>query len=114
SKKQEALAEEKLLQRAMDTWVGWKLDQPITTPSERFSVINYGLVAYFKTAYWLQEIEQYIGRDRFDEAMRSYYDTWKFRHPSPEDFRKILEEKSGKDVSRFFESATRKESRPVS
>jgi len=113
SKKQEPLEGKSLLQRAMDTWINWKMDQPLTTPSEKFSVINYGLIAYFKTAYWLQEIEQYIGKDKFDQAMLSYYDTWKFKHPSPDDFRKILEEKSGKDLSPYFEAATRKETRQV-
>ena len=90
SKKEEPLEGKNLLQRAMDTWINWKMDQPLTTPSEKFSVINYGLIAYFKTAYWLQEFEQYIGKDKFDQAMLYYYDTWKFKHPSPDDFRNCL------------------------
>src|SRR4030095_1865170 len=61
-----ALEEKRLLQRAMDTWINWKMDQPLTTSSEKFSVINYGLIAYFKTAFWLQEIEQFVGPEKFD------------------------------------------------
>ncbi len=105
--------EEKLLQRGMDTWINWKKDQPITTPSEKFSVINYGLIAYFKTAVWLQEIENHIGTQKFDEAMQAYYATWNFKHPQPGDFKAILESTSGKDLSSFFQSANEKESRPV-
>ena len=108
-----ALEEKRLLQRAMDTWINWKMDQPLTTSSEKFSVINYGLIAYFKTAFWLQEIEQFVGPEKFDEAMKAYYDAWKFKHPYPEDFRKILEEKTGKDLSAFFQLADKKETRSV-
>ncbi|MDQ3279426.1 MAG: M1 family metallopeptidase [Bacteroidota bacterium] len=67
-----------------------KTDQPITAPSADFSAVNYGLVAYHKTAEWLKTIEQQIGREAFDNMMRSYYTTWKFRHPQPEDFKKIV------------------------
>ena len=112
-KRENFVDENHLMQRAIDTWTNWKLDQPITTSSENFSVINYGLIAYFKTAGWLQEIENYVGREKFDEAMRAYYEKWKFKHPSPSDFQSIMEEKTGKDLSSFWKVADQKDSRPV-
>jgi hypothetical protein len=38
-----------------------------------------------------------------DQAMQQYFETWKFKHPQPEDLRKIIETESGKDLSWFFE-----------
>jgi len=107
------LDENRLMKRALDTWINWKKDQPIITASDQFSVVNYGLVAYFKTAYWLQEIEKEIGKAKFDNAMQQYFQSWKFKHPYPEDFKTILEQVSGKDLSRFFVSARQQESRSV-
>ena len=112
-KRNEHINEEQLIRRGMDTWINWKLDQPINTPSEKFSTINYGVIAYFKTAYWMQEIQQYMGADRFDAAMKAYYETWKFKHPSPQDFRILLEAHSDKDLSAFFDASNKNETRPV-
>ena len=69
-----------------------KLDQPIETTSEKFSEPNYNLVAYYKTAAWLQWMEQQMGRENFDKAMKEYFNRWKFKHPQPEDFKKIFAE----------------------
>ncbi len=67
-----------------------KTDQPIETTSETSSEINYGLVAYHKTAEWLKGIEKAYGKEVFRQMMMAYYNEWKFRHPQPNDFRKIL------------------------
>ncbi len=65
-------------------------DQPIYTTSENLNNTNYNLVAYIKTAQWLQSIEKLIGTAVFDSLMRQYYYVWKFRHPQPEDFRELF------------------------
>jgi hypothetical protein len=67
-----------------------KTDQAITTSSTRFSALNYGLVAYHKTAEWMKGLEQQLGAEAFDQMMRRYYNTWKFKHPQPEDFKAIV------------------------
>ncbi len=68
----------------------WGTDQPISDSSEGFSEMNYGLVAYHKTARWLELTEHRMGRDSFDRMMQDYYEQWKFRHPYPEDYFAIL------------------------
>ncbi len=40
--------------------------------------------------------------------MRAYYEKWKFKHPAPEDFRKIMEETSGRNLTIFLTSWTAK------
>jgi hypothetical protein len=100
------LTNEDLMMRALDTWVNWKKDQPITTTSEKFTAINYGLIAYFKTATWLQQIETNVGKEKFDAAMKAYFEEWKFKHPSPDDFRQSIEKNTAKNLSGLFHAAT--------
>ncbi|GAA4333431.1 M1 family metallopeptidase [Flaviaesturariibacter amylovorans] len=63
-----------------------RLDQPISTPSDSLSALNYSLVPYYKTAAWLASLERYMGRGRFRAMMRGWYERWRFRHPQPGDF----------------------------
>ncbi len=80
-------AEQDLL---LKTKIVQKLDQPITTPSEEFSLINYGLVTYHKTAKWLQLIEEKLSEQKFKVAMNQYFNTWKYKHPQPDDFKAVF------------------------
>ncbi len=84
------------------TKVRQKLAQPINTKSDAFSPLNYLLVSYTKTALWLEALEARIGRDRFDKSMQAYYSQWQFKHPYPEDFKKVLEVQTGQDLQSFF------------
>jgi hypothetical protein len=72
-----------------------KRDQPITTSSEKFNFSNYNLVAYYKTAYWMQSLEKALGRTKFDSLMQLYFQTWKFKHPQPDNFLALCAEASG-------------------
>jgi hypothetical protein len=78
-------------------------DQTIELPSEQFSEINYGVIVYGKAALAFTYLEAYLGREKMDEIMKAYYEKWKFKHPQPEDLRAVFEEKTGKDLSWFFE-----------
>ena len=79
-----------------------KTDQPIETPSEKFSEINYNAVAYTKTAQWMKLLETEIGQVSFDKLMQEYYRRWQFKHPYPEDFKMLAEEISGKNLDKVF------------
>jgi hypothetical protein len=65
-------------------------DQPIETPSEKFSRLNYGLMAYNKASKWMMELEKALGRSSFDKSMKRYYKSWKFKHPYPQDFKENM------------------------
>lgn len=85
-----------------------KIDQPISTKGPDFTMLNYAAVAYMKTSVWMAELEKTLGKPLFDSCMRAYYEKWKFRHPAPEDFRKIMEETSGRNLDNFFNELDRK------
>ena len=55
---------------------------------------TYGTLAYKKTALELIYLQAYLGTEEFDQRMQTYYRTWKFKHPTPDDMESILKTKS--------------------
>ena len=96
--------------RASDDYAGMlletiskiKKDQPIELPSEKFSETNYNLVAYFKTAIWMKKLEDQLGKNLFDSCMHEYFRQWQYKHPSPEDFKKVMTQVSGQNLDAIF------------
>ncbi len=71
------------------------------TDSDLLTGINYGLGAYSKPAIALRQAELWLGTETFDKAMQAYYEKYKFKHPTPADFRRTMEAETGKDWSWF-------------
>jgi len=46
--------------------------------------------------------ETVMGRDLFDKAFKEYSNRWKFKHPSPADFFRTMEDASGTDLDWFW------------
>jgi hypothetical protein len=79
------------------------METAIDTPSEQFSGEDeYGIVVYVKTAIWLYQLEQAVGRENLDRAMHAYYNQWKFKHPYPEDMKAAFEKELGRDMTPYF------------
>jgi hypothetical protein len=91
-----------------NTLAAERKDQPIQTNSEDFTAINYGVIAYYKTAFLLTQLEHQIGRGRLDSCLRLYYQQWKFKHPQPEDLIQVLRENAGQDISSFVTALNEK------
>ncbi|HMQ62811.1 MAG TPA: M1 family metallopeptidase, partial [Flavilitoribacter sp.] len=82
-----------------------KLDKsrqnPIMTNSE--SVISLGPNAYTKPATGLYILRETImGRELFDMAFKEYAQRWKFKHPTPADFFRTMEDASAVDLDWFW------------
>lgn len=92
----------------LNTSIAEKRDQPIATSSEKFGTLNYAMVAYTKTGEWMELLEKELGTAMFDQCMQEYYRRWQFKHPYPEDFQKVFEETSGKDLSAIFGKLSQK------
>ncbi|HLO79758.1 MAG TPA: M1 family metallopeptidase [Chitinophagaceae bacterium] len=64
---------------------------------------NIGLNLYFKRGYALMLLREHIlGEKRFDFAFRKYTSDWAFKHPSPWDFFRSMENSSGEDLYWFW------------
>ncbi|MBU2019701.1 MAG: M1 family metallopeptidase [Bacteroidetes bacterium] len=77
-------------------------DQPIETPSSDFTSANYGIVMYQKTGLVFHYLKYYLGDSLFDVCMNAYFETWKFKHPQPEDLKAIFEAKTGENLDWMF------------
>jgi hypothetical protein len=78
-----------------------KLLEPIMSNSE--NIIQFGNNAYGKPATGLNILRETImGRELFDYAFKMYADRWKFKHPTPEDFFRTMEDASAVDLDWFF------------
>lgn len=75
--------------------------EPIMTNSE--NIINFGANAYGKPATALNILrETVMGRELFDYAFKEYARRWAFKHPSPADFFRSMEDASGVDLDWFW------------
>ncbi len=72
------------------------VEQPQTTHADRYAHnFAYGNSAYSKGAVFLSQLGYIIGEDNLAKTIRRYYDTWKFKHPTPNDFKRVAEKVSG-------------------
>lgn len=94
--------DEKLLQALFYRFAQQKRDQPIATHSDRLTDLNYSTSVYFKGSEWMRYLESQVGESTFKEAMQEYYRRWQFKHPQPGDFKKVMEEMTGKDLDSTF------------
>ena len=75
--------------------------EPIMTNSE--NIINFGANAYGKPATALNILrESIMGRELFDFAFKTYSERWAYKHPSPADFFRTMEDASGVDLDWFW------------
>lgn len=75
--------------------------EPIMTNAE--NIVDYGSNAYDKPAAGLNILRETImGRELFDFAFKEYARRWAFKHPTPADFFRTMEEASGVDLDWFW------------
>jgi len=77
--------------------------EPIMTTPLAMNEKHIGLLAYYKPAMGLHLLrEQILGPERFDRALRTYIQNWAYKHPTPNDFFRTIENVSGEDLGWFW------------
>lgn len=80
-------------------------DQMAPIMTKGLNTYNFGANAYSKPATGLNILRETImGRDLFDYAFRTYSRRWMFKHPTPEDFFRTMEDASAVDLDWFWRS----------
>ena len=75
--------------------------EPIMTNSE--NIIMFGPNAYSKPTTGLNILRETImGRETFDYAFKEYARRWAFKHPTPADFFRTMEDASAEDLDWFW------------
>ena len=77
--------------------------EPIYTAPDNLKERNLGLLAYYKPGAGLEMLREHIlGEERFDEAFTEYINRWAYKHPTPDDFYRTMENVSGEELSWFW------------
>jgi hypothetical protein len=72
------------------------VEEPQSANANRYHYnFAYESTAYNKGAVFLGQLGYIIGMDKLDETLKTYYNEYKFKHPVPNDIRRIAERVSG-------------------
>ncbi len=70
--------------------------EPLSTPGDYFSINQtYGISSYSRGELFLSQLRYILGKEDFDKGMLVYFNKWRFKHPDPWDFIKVMEDVSG-------------------
>ena len=84
------------------------MEQPQTTHSDRYKFnAAYGVSAYSKGAVFLAQLGYIIGEKVLENTLLRYYDTFKFKHPTPNDFKRVAEKESDMELEWYLNDWTR-------
>lgn len=79
--------------------------EPIIAAPDNLKEDNLGFLAYYKPASALDILRNHIlGAERFDFAFKTYINRWAYKHPTPDDFFRTMENVSGENLSWFWRS----------
>jgi len=71
-------------------------EMPQSTNANRYKHnLAYESTAYSKGAVFLGQLAYLVGKEKVFEILQAYFKEWKFRHPQPNDFRRVAERVSG-------------------
>ncbi|WP_257670070.1 M1 family metallopeptidase [Parapedobacter tibetensis] len=77
--------------------------EPVMSTPQNMQERNIGLLAYLKPGYGLMLLrDEIIGPERFDRAFKAYIDRWAYKHPTPEDFFRTIENVAGENLNWFW------------
>lgn len=72
---------------------------------EFYSSTSYAVNSYSRPALLLTSLQNYLGREKMLEILRTYVQRWRFRHPTSADFVAVAGEVAGQNLDWFFDQA---------
>lgn len=80
------------------------VNEPMNYHADHYKT-NY---AYYNVAYtgglvFLKQLEYIIGKFSFDKGLLLYFDKWKFKHPKPKDFIRVMEKVSDIELDWYLD-----------
>jgi hypothetical protein len=81
------------------------IQSPLMTAPDNIDPAALGAIGYRKPAAVLLTLRNHVvGPQAFDKAFREYTRAWAFKHPTPGDFFRTIENSTGEDLSWFWRS----------
>lgn len=93
-KKKENFTEESMdLYRYIRSKVG---EEPMSTAANYYRVsATYYSCAYYKAQMFIEQLNYILGEKTVKKGLLTYFERWKFKHPTPDDFVRVMEDVSG-------------------
>ncbi len=83
------------------------LEEPQSLYADRFYFNKaYGASAYSKGAVFLAQLGYIIGENNLKITLKKYFETFKFKHPTPNDFKRTAEKVSGLQLDWYLNEWT--------
>ncbi len=83
---------------------GTDLDEPVSTHADHYTTNRaYSIGSYTKGSIFLEQLQYIVGKKAFASGMLRYFDEWKFKHPNPNDFIRVMEKESGLELDWYNE-----------
>lgn len=78
-------------------------EQPQGTHSDRYEYnFAYSIAAYSKGCLFLSQLGYIIGEENLQKTLRSYFDEFKFKHPTPNDIKRVAEKVSNLELGWYL------------
>lgn len=79
------------------------LSEPMNTHADHFNTnAAYGVSSYVKGSVFLSQLGYVIGEPVLNKTLHLFYDQWKFKHPTGDDFMHIAERVSGIELGWYY------------
>ena len=79
------------------------LEPILSNGPDNLKEMNNGTLLYSKPSAGLVLLrEQILGKERFDYAFQTYIKRWAFKHPTPDDFFRTIENAAGENLQWFW------------
>jgi hypothetical protein len=80
------------------------LEEPASTHSDHYNTnYAYASAAYSKGSVFMEQLGYIVGDTVRDKILLAYYNTWRFKHPNPNDFIRVAEKVSGMELDWYKE-----------
>lgn len=77
--------------------------EPVMSTPQGMKERNIGILAYYKPGFAMRILrDEVIGPEQFDAAFRKYIEYWAYKHPTPNDFFRVMENQTGENLSWFW------------
>ena len=83
-------------------------EQPQTTHSDRYDLnFAYSIAAYSKGSVFLSQLGYIIGQENLMNTIKNYYEEFKFKHPTPNDIKRVAEKQSDMELDWYLTDWTK-------
>lgn len=77
--------------------------EPVMSAPQNMAERNIGALVYYKPGFGMTLLRnEILGPERFDRALRTFIHRWAYKHPTPYDFFRTMENVSGENLTWFW------------